>query len=299
MPSSTPEARTIGTAAAPPRFRSDTGEDLGRLARLAYDTSATRCQGCRDYHTMWPYLRSRGLTGAGPEHNLPLQLELLLRAAGQRDTVRWLVAGAADAGLFALVSRAAATLGSARHAVTVVDRCETPLALSRAHAASISADVETVQSDLLDLRRDASFDVVLMHQLLKYFSGAERLALLRHAYDWLAPGGALCMSVQEEPPEGRASRIRMKAWRADALRSDIAAGAFAVPEDTGTFLARLDAMGGMRRASTPLLLGDCVALIEGAGLGVAEVVPVPYEDARLPPLLEGSLRHMIVARRAG
>src|SRR5262249_10216525 len=152
------------------------------------------------YHLMWPYLRSLGLSGTGPEYNFPLHVEILARAAGRRDQVRWLIAGSADAGVLAAAEASAAALPGTRHDFVVVDRCETPLVLCRDHAAARGLSVETIRADLMAFSRDDGFDMVVMHHLLRFFDDAGRSAVLARAAGWLAPGGRLCVTVSHEPP---------------------------------------------------------------------------------------------------
>lgn len=281
------------------RFRTDTGEDLPRMARLAYETAPVLCDTCRDYHMIWPYLRSHGLGGGGPEHNLPLQIDLLGRAAAGRDSVRWLIAGAADAGVFSLAAKAGASLPNARHAFTVADRCETPLVLCRDHAATNGLDVETVRTDLLAFERDAGFDVVVMHQLLKFFTTADRSVILRRAAGWLAPGGMLCVTVQDEPPAELEAKGRMKAFRAEMLRADAAAGTLDFPDGLEAALTKMLSMNRHRTSDAEALpLAGYVALVEDAGFGIADVVAVTDEHPRTSALREGGPRYMIMARRA-
>ncbi|MCC6736980.1 MAG: class I SAM-dependent methyltransferase [Bauldia sp.] len=282
------------------RFPRPTREDLPRLARLAFDVGAIHCAKCRDYHLTWPYLRSMGLNGAGPEYNLRLHVELLGRAAAGRTDPRWLLTGSADAGVLAAVEAAIAAMPPANHAITVVDRCPTPLALCRDHAASTGLQVETILADLMAFEPAAPFDVVLGHQVVLFFRDEDRPALYRRMATWLAPRGRLCLTVADTTPAAAGAseyHAVINRWRIAQIRADVATGAVDLPEDTETFIGRMT--GRLERINGDRVFGldHFIGQLEDAGLSIVEATPMPDEYPELTITRAGRNRHMIIAER--
>jgi hypothetical protein len=268
-------------ATAPSRFRfaKPTTEDLPRLARLGYDAAMVHCGACRDYHLISTYLRAAGVGGIGPEFAWDSQLDALLRVTAGRDTVRWLLAGSADAGLPGLIGGVAAARPGTEHRITVVDRCETPLVLCRAHAEAEGTEIETVLGDLRDFRRDGAFDIVLMHYTTIFFADEEIPGFLRHAGSWLAPGGALVAGFLHDRPSAdppRGPGAAMRSWRAAVIRAEAEAGRLDLPEDVDTFIGRLPQTSIKR--TRRLSAADATAVLRAAGLRPREVALLPFAD---------------------
>lgn len=264
------------------RFSHPTSENLPRLARLAYEASALHCGDCRNYHLTTPYLRALGIGGLGPEFAWEIQVETLLRAVEGRSTVRWLLAGAADAGLLGLIEGVAARLPGTAHHITIVDRCDTPLALCRDHAASLGRDIVTMRGDLRDHQAPDSADVVLMHFTTVFVPEAERVAFIRHASTWLAAEGRLAIALFYDRPETASSpsgsNAAVRSWRAGVIRAEAAAGTFDPPEDVETFVGRLD-QRGFAATTRAFTLGDGLALLRSAALQPREVALLPRSAA--------------------
>lgn len=280
------------------RFPTPTRENLPRLSRLAFDYGATHCRACRDYHLTWPYLRAMGLNGAGPESNLPLHVELLGRAAGSRKETRWLLAGAADAGVLAAVEAAIDALPRSSHAITVVDRCPTPLALCRDHAAATGLAIETIVADLLAFEPASPYDVILGHQVVLFFRDEDRPALYQRLGSYLAPGGRLCLTVADtasDALDARAFHDALNRWRIAQIRAE--AATIDLPEDVETFIGRfarrLERINGDRKFG----LDHFIRQIEAAGLSIIETTPMPDADPTAMTARAGRNRHMIVAGR--
>lgn len=266
---------------SPFRFAKPTTEDLPRLARLGYDAAMVHCGACRDYHIIASYLRSVGLGGIGPEFAWESQIDTLVRATAGRGTVRWLLAGSADAGLPGLIGGVAAAQPGSEHRITVVDRCETPLVLCRAHAEAEGSTIETVHADLRDFRRDGAFDAVLMHFTTIFFPDEEIVAFFRHAASWLAPGGVLVIGYlhdrpSPEPPRGPGPAMR--AWRRAVVREDAAAGRLDLPEDIEAFIERIEPRAPRAR-DRRFVIDDALAVVRAAGLRPREVALLPFADA--------------------
>lgn len=267
----------------PPRrgFAGPTKENLPSLARLAYRLSAQHCTTCRDYHVMWPYLRSLGLQGGGPEHRFAEQRATFAAAAGDRDTVRWLIAGTADAGQLALVESVASLRAEVRHSIAIVDRCATPLGVARAHAETSGLDLETVRADLMAFDRQGAFDVVSMHHVIDFFAPEVRASFLRRAATWLAPKGHVLITLNFGPKSVASGRSEARrAWREAGIRRAAASGDLDLPEDLETFVRRLDGLRDSRKG-VPRLghdRGYYEALVAEAGLAVTDIVALPFDD---------------------
>lgn len=262
------------------RYPGRTAENLPSLARLAYDLAARHCGACRDYHVMWPYLRSLGLQGGGPDHRFEEQRAAYAVAAGDGESTRWLIAGSADAGQLALVQAVADLRSERRFGITIVDRCPTPLGVARHHAQACGIDIETVQDDLMTFERPGGFDVVSMHHVVDFFPEEHRAPFMRHAATWLALGGRILLAVNFGPRDSVDGRSNaMRAWREAGIRSAAASGELDLPEDLETFVGRLQ---GMRdsRSNAPRSSHErpyYEALVEEAGLVVTDVVPLPFD----------------------
>src|SRR4051794_16578274 len=115
--------------------------DAELLAQVKYQLPMAHkhCTGCRDYHALYGYLRlakPNDYFEAGRE-----SLQRLVRehcASGGRS----LIAGAADSRLFALVAQTTSGFGSA---ITVADRCRTPLLVCRRYAERRGLAVATIE----------------------------------------------------------------------------------------------------------------------------------------------------------
>jgi len=281
------------------RFPRPGREDLPRLARLAYETSSVHCRDCRNYHVTWPWLRAAGLSGSGPEQNYPLHVELLSGLLAGRGDVRWLLAGSADAGVLGVAQATAEAMIGTRHEFTIVDRCETPLALCRSHAAEHGLAATTINADLMAFTAPGAFDIVIGHQLLLFFREEDRLPFFRHAATWLAPGGKLCLTVYDRGNSGRPRAevsAETHAWRIRNLRADVAAGRIELPEDIETFVARIRQRPMQVNGDRQFGLEHYLGLMREAGLTV-EALPMPDEVA--PPFGNATdrQRYLLVAER--
>lgn len=262
------------------RYPRPTAEDLPRLARIAYGLSVHHCEACRDYHVMWPYLRSLGLHGGGPEHRFAEHVAAFRAAAAGRDTVRWLLAGSADAGQLALVESVGLLDPDVRHRSTIVDRCATPLGVARAHAESAGLDLETILGDLMAFDAPEAFDVVSMHHVVNFFPEESRVGFLCRAGTWLAPDGRLLIAVNYVGPGATVKLSEaLRSWREAGIRQAAAGGELDLPEDLETFIRRLDGMRdsrkGARREGHDR--GYYEGLVAEAGLIVSDIVELPFD----------------------
>lgn len=288
---------------APFRYPLPTREDLPALSRLAYRISATECAGCRNYHVTWPYLRSIGANGGGPEFNWSDQRAIVAGASAGRRHVRWFLAGSADAGQLAMVAEAMKAHPAATYDVTIVDRCATPLALCREHAAAESIALETIQGELDDYVAAEGFDVVLMHHTIVFVPPPKRAAFIKNAARWLAPDGRLVMTLSLDAPGepvAKSPNLAMAAWREQLIRDAVADGELELPEDIETFIGRVV---GMRDPSRGAMQShraeDYYAAIEEAGFAIERLVTLePEADDELLAQWRQRERAMLVASRS-
>jgi SAM-dependent methyltransferase len=234
-------------------------EDLPLLAAESFELSKSLCRTCGQVHALWPYIRlARASTGVEfPSSYLQSVLTALI-AEGRRSL---LIAGAADTGLLALVTR----VDAGRNAdIVVLDRCEAPLALCRRWAARVPHPIVTLHQDLRDLNEAQLFDLVLVHGTLHFIAAPERPDVLARLRRSLAPGGRLVLLFNTSAPvvgdlarhgrDGYADWVLDELKRIgvtlpephDAFRTRLIShaqerenreGAFAVPEDVDALLA--------------------------------------------------------------
>lgn len=283
------------------RFDNPTDEDLPALSRLAHTVSAQECGACRNYHVRWPYLRSIGASGSGPEHCWALSRETIKEGLAGRSESRWLIAGAADAGVPALVRSCCLDLPDQKHTVTLVDRCETPLALSRAYADAVGAKIEIVNDDLMAFSRDGAFDVVVFHYTFLFFDEEDRIALLRRTRQWLAPGGKIFVFANydgEQVDRKAASEVKRQ-WRRSVVLRAVEDGELVLPEDIETFLWRIENSQDPARADYKKKrwnLADVRDVIHRGGFTITRHVDLPESEAQLAAIgAESKPRVLFVA----
>ncbi len=282
------------------RYPLPTQEDLPFLSRLAYRISATECAGCRNYHVAWPYLRSLGANGGGPEFGWREQLAALAEAAAGRRHVRWFLAGSADAGQLAMVAEAMRAHPEATYDVTIVDRCATPLALCREHASAASIALDTVKGELENYVADDPFDIVIMHHTIVFVPEARCASFLKHASGWLAPDGHLVMTLSIDPPGSpppTPPNPAVNAWRERIIREAARDGELDLPEDIDIFIERTTSMRDPSRGGARTHRAETYhAALAGAGLAVRsemQLLPDPAYERAAGPLQRD--RFMLVA----
>jgi SAM-dependent methyltransferase len=158
-------------------------------SRLCRKNPATG-ESCEWDHGFWQYLRILRLA-ASPKRQADFYreaFEQLADSSGSRPRI--LISGAADYGMLALVLEAFRERGIEPQ-VTVVDMCETPLALNRWFAERESIEIHTHCSDMLSYTSDVPFDLICAHSFFGQFSPAQRPALLTNWHTLLRPGGAV------------------------------------------------------------------------------------------------------------
>jgi SAM-dependent methyltransferase len=206
-------------------------EPLAESAPLAHRLAQTHCrplpvtgEDCAWYHGFWQYLRIMGITktSGGQAAFLVEQLRGLARG-GQSPRV--LVSGSADYSMPAHALGAYRAEGAPLR-LAVLDRCETPLALSRWYAERHGATVTTHCVDVLEHEAAEPIDVVFTNSFLGSFDPASRPRLVTAWRRMLRPGGALLFTNRLRPRAGvealgfdaEQARGFVKAARREAVR---------------------------------------------------------------------------------
>jgi SAM-dependent methyltransferase len=160
--------------------------------------SPTLGQSCVSYHGTWQYRRIFGLTtGIGG-----LQRAFFHHVLGSLAVVgsypRVLITGAADYAMTAIVLGA---YGACRAdlGLTVMDRCEAPLALNRWYAERLSHPLEVRTCDVLDYEDPRPFDVISTHSFVNQLPPASRPGLIAKWRRLLRPGGKLVIVNRIRP----------------------------------------------------------------------------------------------------
>ena len=175
---------------------------LAQSARLAHRLALEHCRhtagaDCTWYHGTWQYLRALGVskTAGGHAKFLTDTLRSLVAGGGVR---RVLISGSADDAM-TLIALEAFRDAKVRPELTLIDICETPLALSRWSAERVGGTVATQRTDILDYAVDVPFDVVMSNSFLSYFEPAVRPRLFVRWASLLRPGGKLLLTNRLRP----------------------------------------------------------------------------------------------------
>ena len=259
-------------------------EPLAESAWLAHRLAREHCavdtatgESCAWYHGFWQFMRLMGLakTAGGHADFLVEELRVQARSGGYP---RLLISGTADYSMAALATYAYAQ-EHAQIELSLVDRCETPLALARWYGARSGSAVTTYRSDILDFKGAKQYDVVMTNSFLGYFDLPQRKRLFAAWATLLRPGGRLILTNRIRPGTGYApvgftpdqARAFTDAIRAEAQRAP--AGLLEADE-----MARLAQAYAEQFRSVPVRSKEEVAeLIRAGGFRIdrLDVAPAP------------------------
>ena len=175
-------------------------DDRGGLEnnmRLALRWAGSLCTtNCCFYHQHRPVWRRLGCVTSPFSHNefhrYALSLAQPEAKTTNQTTFNILIAGSADYGLVASVMQACDTL-SLKARVTLVDRCATPLLLSRRWAKSVGRSLQTLKQDIFELQPGADFDIIFGDLVLSEIPGSSRPAMIEALQRTLKPGGLVAL----------------------------------------------------------------------------------------------------------
>jgi len=166
---------------------------------------------CRWYHGSWHLLKALGVVSTA---DLPAQaiMVLLKQAFAGRSVARVLITGAADEALPALAWQAASE-SSVKVEFHALDICATPLYFMSSYARRRGIELTVHQSDILAFHSLTSFDVLLTHAFMGYFTAAARPHLVSTWRRLLAADGQL-VTVQRIRPTDSAQVVNFNEYQA-------------------------------------------------------------------------------------
>lgn len=224
-------------------------EDLLASAQYEFRLSREHCGACADYHAVYSYGRLAGLKG-GIGKDEAILAPLLAGRSGAG--TRLLIAGSADAGLLAFTARATMAQNPA---ITVADRCETPLAVCRRFAQSKNIRLRT---DRIDFNRAAvsePHDLAFAHNVLVFVPESLQIKFLRNIGRSLTDGGTLILVSRGPVPQPTAEASPVYRTQTKMIEGLKARGV-PLPESEHLFRARSDRLeAGMGRMVSGMELG--------------------------------------------
>jgi len=161
---------------------------------------------------LWQYLRLFEMVSA-PARHAAFYRDALTPLARQGGFRRVLVAGSADYSMLAHVLWVY-RLEEAATDITVVDECETPLALCRWYADRLAVRITTRSADIIKFKVERPFDVICTHSLLGRIAPAGRPALLGSFRQLLREGGKIVTvnRIASDPVDEIVSFTESQVW---------------------------------------------------------------------------------------
>ena len=250
-------------------------EDLLDLASYEFRTAQTQCGDCADYHALFGYGRLAGL-----HDGINRDEETLAPLLGSRldSGAKLLIACAADAGLLALAARATIAKSPA---ISVADRCATPLAVCRRFAETENLRLRTIQSDFSKAALGESFDVALAHNVLLFVPESLQVNFLRNVGRSLSDAGVLILVSRGALPQQSGKVPTLYRTHGNILAA-LSERGIALPEEELLFRQRLERLDeGRRRALAPMQLHreKIEATLDAAGFNIVE--RIRHERRRL------------------
>jgi SAM-dependent methyltransferase len=199
-------------------------EPLDESAPVARALAARHCvpdtpgrEGCAWYHGFWQYLRLLGLAKTSGGH-IDFLVDSLAIAA-REGSARVLVSGTGD---YSMPAHVLAVYETERAPVElhVLDRCATPVALTRWYADRANASITGHVADILDFEDPLPYDVIMTNSFLGYFDLDSRSRLFARWHALLRPGGMLLLTNRIRPGKGY-EPVGFTAAQASALRAAV------------------------------------------------------------------------------
>jgi SAM-dependent methyltransferase len=152
---------------------------------------------CDWYHGAWQYLRLIGII-SGVSGEVGFFRDTLREHALAGKYQRILVAGAADYAILAHII-AAYRAEDVVPEITVLDRCRTPLYLSRWYAERYGLDLDMKPIDIFEFEPEKPFDLICTHSFFSFVPTNRRHALAMRWRGILRDGGRLVTSQVVRP----------------------------------------------------------------------------------------------------
>ncbi len=152
--------------------------------------------GCHNYHGIRLLLQSLGLRGLWTTQYQVFHTGLreLMHQGVAALPSSVLICGSADYAVPLLVSDALSDI-CAECDISVLDRCETPLALCNLAIQDTGAYWRLLQYDILDDDLSGNYDLIASDRFLGFFDAADRTRLFRRWHELLSPGGSILITV--------------------------------------------------------------------------------------------------------
>ncbi len=248
--------------------------------KCAVDTATG--ESCAWYHGGRLYARALGI---GVDKSLREQAGFFtatlgaLAADGAR---RVLVSGTADYAMPALVM-ASFRAGRSTLDLSVVDRCPTPLDLTRWYADRCAVPVHTEAVEFLDYAPSEPFDVVCADSFLAQFPEADRRALMGAWRGALRQGGHLVTTNRIRPAAAgetvRATSARVRDYRKAAREAaSLYPGLFDI--DTDEIVAMMGRYAARKRTYPVRSQDEIIDLFQAGGFRVDRLDVVGDEGGR-------------------
>lgn len=274
-----------------------------RLAARLCRSDPVTGDSCAPTHGLWQYLRRLGLA-LSPGHHAELFQRAFDGVADPAGPVRVLVSGAVDN---AMLAQALAAFGrrGLKVAATVLDLCETPLALNRWYAERVAQPIDTHRGDILEYSPRVAFDAVCTHAFFAMIAPQQRPALVAKWHAILRPGG-IAVTVNRVRPDSGAAQVafgddEVRAF-CDTVRAKARAFGPALGVDPDT-LAREAGDYARRQRFHPVRSAQEIgALFERAGFALEHLSVAPIAQGAQAgitgPTVPGSAGYLrIIARR--
>lgn len=190
------------------------------LAPQCCRTEPATGENCAWTHGLWPLLRLLGIVGS-----IEYRGEFFARAFSriEVDAPRILLSGAADYATLGFVLDVLRPRG-VQPPITLVDICETPLALNRWYAEQVGAVIETARCDILNFAPAKPFDLICTDAFIGRFPVARRAALLTQWHALLRPGG-IAITYNRLRPSAGDTAVGFSNAQADSFVQTVTAAA--------------------------------------------------------------------------
>jgi len=272
-------------------------EPLKISAPLAWRIAPQLClrnpatgESCAWHHGFWQYLRLMELA-VTPARQAEFYRRALQSVTDGSSVPRVLVSGATDYSMLAHVL-AIYRERDIEPAVTVIDKCDTAVFLSRWYAERESASVACSRADILEYASATPFDAICTDSFLGQFSPDERFRLLEKWRQLLHPGGAVITVTRVRATAGTA-QIGFSREQAQAFRTAVLRKAASIPASLHADPVEIVQAGDVyvdRQRTWPVRSREEVQeLFEQCGFRVDELSVAPNADtSQAQPRDQGS-----------